>query len=319
VKFCVSFLFLAAVLSAQTPPAAPPQTAVPPAVPPQAAAPATDPNKVILTIGDQKYTVAEYDAWVSSLPDQYQQYAKGPAKRQFAENLVQMKLLSAEAERRKLDKDPKVVQQIQFQRENLLAGALFQNIQETTKPDDAAVLAYYNEHQKDYEKVKARHILIRVKGAPMPAPQGKPELSEDEAKAKADDIVKRLAAGEDFAKVAKAESDDAGSGAQGGELGEFGKGMMVPPFEQAAFAQKVGEVGQPVRSPFGFHIIQVQSHVIKTMADVKPEIEAKLRPELAKKTVEAMREKSKVTLDDSFFGPAQPPAPAPAKPPAQLK
>jgi parvulin-like peptidyl-prolyl isomerase len=313
VKFCVSFLFLAAVLSAQTPPAAPPGAA------PQASPAAADPNKVILTIGDQKYTVAEYDAWVASLPDQYQQYAKGPGKRQFAENLVQMKLLSAEAERRKLDKDPKVVQQIEFQKENLLAGALFQNIQETTKPDDAAMMAYYNEHKNEYEKVKARHILIRVKGAPMPAAPGKPELSEDEAKAKADAIVKRLSVGEDFATVAKAESDDTGSGAQGGDLGEFGKGMMVPPFEQAAFAQKVGEVGQPVRSPFGFHIIQVQSHVIKTMADVKPEIEAKLRPELAKKTVEAMREKSKVTLDDSFFGPAQPAAPAPPKPPVQLK
>jgi parvulin-like peptidyl-prolyl isomerase len=309
VKFCVSFFFLAALLSAQTPPPAAPPAA------PQAAAPASaDPNKVILTVGDQKYTVAQYNAWLDSLPDQYQQYARGPQKRAFAENLIQMKLLSAEAERRKLDKDPKVIQQIEFQRENLLAGAVFQNIQETSKPDDAALQAYFNEHKSEYEKVKARHILIRVKGAPMPPNGDKPELSEDEGKAKAEAIVKRLKGGEDFAVIAKAESDDTGSGAQGGDLGEFGRGMMVPPFEQAAFSQKVGEVGDPVRSPFGFHIIQVQSHVIKTMADAKPEIEAKLRPEIAKKAVEAMRSKSNITIDDSFFGPAAPPAPSPAAP-----
>ena len=305
VKFCTPFLLLALVLSAQTPPAAPPKPA-----------PAADPNKVILIIGDQKFTVGQYELWIESLPEQYQQVARGPGKRQFAENLVQMKLLAQEAERRKLDKDPKVIQQIEFQKENLLAGAVFQNIQETTKPDDAALNAYYNEHKGEYEKIKARHILIRVKGAPMPPNGDKPELSEDEGKAKADAIVKRIAGGEDFAAIAKAESDDTGSGSQGGDLGEFGKGMMVPPFEQAAFSQKIGEVGAPVRSPFGFHIIQVQSHAIKTMADAKPEIEGKLRPELAKKAVEAMREKAKITLDDAFFGPVPPPAAAAPKPPA---
>ena len=309
-KFCAPFLFLAIALSAQTLPPVP-------APKPAPAEPPADPNKVILSIGDQKYTVAQYEAWLDSLPDQYKQYARGAGKRQFAENLIQMKLLSQEAERRKLDKDPKVLQQIEFQKENLLAGAVFQNIQETTKPDDAALLAYFNEHKAEYEKVKARHILIRVKGAPMPPNGDKPELTEEEGKAKSDAIVKRLAAGEDFAAIAKAESDDSGSGAQGGDLGEFGKGMMVPPFEQAAFSQKVGEVGSPVRSPFGFHIIQVQAHAIKTMADAKPEIEAKLRPELAKKTVEAMRDKAKVTIDDSFFGPAAPPAPAAPKPQLQ--
>ena len=295
---------LAVALSAQTPPK--------PVAP--AATAAVDPNKVILTIGDQKFTVAQYEAWIESLPEQYQQYARGAGKRQFADNLVQMKLLSQEAIRRKLDKDPKIIQQIEFQRENLLAGAVFQNIQETTKPDDAALNAYFKEHQAEYEKVKARHILIRVKGAPMPPNGDKPELSEDEGKAKADAIIKRLAGGEDFAAIAKAESDDSGSGAQGGDLGEFGKGMMVPPFEQAAFSQKVGEVGPPVRSPFGFHIIQVQSHAIKTMADAKTEIEGKLRPELAKKAVESMREKATIILDDGFFGPVVPPATMAPKP-----
>ena len=95
--------------------------------------------------------------------------------------------------------------------------------------DDAAVAKYYDEHKSEYESATARHILIRVQGAPMPAAEGKKELTEAEGLAKAQSIQKRIAGGEDFAKVAKAESDDTQSGAQGGDLGVVKRGMMVPP------------------------------------------------------------------------------------------
>ena len=186
---------------------------------------------------------------------------------------------------------------------------MFQNLQDKVKVDDAAIQKAYDEHKADYEMVKARHILIRVKDAPMPAPAGKPELSDADALAKAQAIRKRVAGGEDFAKVAMAESDDTGSGQQGGDLGEFKKGMMVPPFEQAAFAAKVGDITEPVKSPFGYHIIKVEGHTTKTLADVKDDISAKLKPDVARQTVEAMRKNGKVTIDDAFFGPAAPEAP----------
>jgi hypothetical protein len=220
-------------------------------------------------------------------------------------------VLSQEAEKRKLDQEPKVSAQIRFQRENLLAQAMFEELQKNLRIDDAAVGKYYNEHKGEYEVVKARHILIRVKGAPMQAIPGKPELSDEEALAKAQSIRKRLAAGEDFATLAKAESDDTGSNAQGGDLGEFHKGMMVPPFEDAAFIAKVGEVTDPVKSPFGYHLIDVQSHVTKPLAEVRPDIETKIRPELASAAVAAMRKSAAVQMDDAYFGP---PAPAPAGP-----
>ena len=66
-----------------------------------------------------------------------------------------------------------------------------------------------------------------------------------------------LLQGQDFGQVAKDFSKDTGSAAQGGDLGWFGKGQMVPEFEQAAFSQKIGEIGNPVQSQFGYHIIQV--------------------------------------------------------------
>ena len=148
----------------------------------------------------------------------------------------------------------------------------------------------------------------------MPGAEGKPELTDDQALAKANEVRAKLAGGADFAAVAKAESDDTGSAAQGGDLGEFRRGMMVPPFEQSAFSLKVGDISQPVKSPFGYHIIVVQEHKLKTLADSKADIEKAIRPEMARKAVEAMRAKATVNIDDGYFGPA--PVTPPAGPPA---
>src|SRR6185312_15455791 len=109
-------------------------------------------------------------------------------------------------------------------------------------------------HKTDYEVLKARHILIRIKGAPMPGTPGKPELTDAEAKAKAEEIRKRLVAGEDFATIAKAESDDTSSREDGREPGAFTRGRIVPPCATAAFEPTVGDISEPAPSPFGYHL-----------------------------------------------------------------
>jgi len=325
VKFCTAFLALSAfsALFAQEPsaPKTPaPMTPVPMAPAKPADAPA-DPNKVILTIGTTTITAAQYDRLVDSLPQQYQAFARGAGKRQFAENLVQLNILAGEAEKENLDKQSAIQEQLAFNRKDILARAMFEAMQKNVKVDDALVQLYFDAHKNEYESVKAKHILIRVKGAPMPGAEGKPELTDEQALAKAQEVRKKLVAGGDFAVVAKADSDDTGSAQQGGELGEFRHGMMVPPFEQAAFSLKVGEISEPVKSPFGYHIIVVEEHKSKALADVKDDIEKSLRPEMARKALEDLRAKTTVNIDDGFFGPAPAPPPAagaPAPAPAPL-
>lgn len=306
----VAGLGLVVAAQSQTPPPAAPQPK--PQVPGMLApgVEVTDPNKVIMTIGDEKITAAQYDQLVNALPAQYQKAARGPQKRQIAEQMVQLKVLSAEAEKRGIDKEAVVKQQLAFDRENVLAGALYNELMKSIKIDDAALHTYYDAHKADFESVKARHILIRFKGSAVPLRPGTKELTDEEALAKAQDIRKQLQAGGDFIALAKTESDDTGSGANGGDLGSFKHGQMVGAFETAAFALPVGQLSEPVKTQFGYHIIKVEEKQIKSFDDAKAEIADKLRPEAAKKEVDDMRKKAAVTFDDSYFGPAGPAAPA---------
>ena len=261
------------------------------------------PNDVILRIGGREITAGEYDLLVNSVlsPDQ-KEFALGPGRRNFAGRLIELTVLATEAERINLDKRPDVVTQLEVQRENMLSLVLLRKLQQTIAVPEADIQAYYNAHLADYETITARHILIRVKDSPTPATAGKPELSDSEALAKAQTIRKRVVAGEDFAKIAKTESDD--SAEDGGELGELRHGMNVVPFEEAAFALKPGDISEPVRTPFGYHLIQVHTHAPKPMADVKDDILTQLKPELARKALEDIVSKTKYDLNEAFFGPA---------------
>ncbi|OGR03064.1 MAG: hypothetical protein A2511_08570 [Deltaproteobacteria bacterium RIFOXYD12_FULL_50_9] len=117
---------------------------------------------------------------------------------------------------------------------------------------DAEVKAFYDNNPQFFQKseeVKASHILIRV-------PADANEDTKKEAHKKIEAIQAKLKAGGDFATLAK-EQSDCPSKEKGGDLGSFGKGQMVPPFESAAFALKVGETSDIVATEFGYHIIKV--------------------------------------------------------------
>ena len=104
------------------------------------------------------------------------------------------------------------------------------------------------------KKITARHILIQWMGCQSAAPSV--VRTRDQARAVAQDVLRRVKAGEDFPRLVVEFSDEPNAGARGGSLGRFGHGAMVKQFEEAAFALKPGEVSDVVESPFGYHIIQ---------------------------------------------------------------
>lgn len=134
------------------------------------------------------------------------------------------------------------------------------NFNKTTKISDEEMKKYYEDHKKDYyrDEVKASHILISTVDK-----NNKPlsEAKKKEAKKKAEDVLKKVKDGEEFAALAKEYSDDPGSKIQGGDLGYFAKDQMVPEFEAAAYALKVGEISDIVESQYGYHIIKVTDKI----------------------------------------------------------
>ena len=280
------------------------------------AAAAADP--IIVAAGDVSIRQSEFEGAIKTLPAEYQQYATGPGKKQFAEDYLRMKMLAAEGKKAGLDKDPEILQQLDLMHQNLIAQAQLKRIEANIKLSDADLQKVYDANKSQYEQVKAKHILIAFKGSPA-AQAGKPELTEDQAKAKAEDLFKQLAGGASFEELAKKESDDTGSGANGGELGEFGPGQMVPEFEKAAFAVKPGELTPVVRTQFGYHIIKVENHSYTPFAQVKPVIEKNERQARLQAALEKLKTDAKPTFNDAYFAPVVPPTPPAETPKPETK
>jgi peptidyl-prolyl cis-trans isomerase D len=147
------------------------------------------------------------------------------------------------------------------------------------KVSDDAIQKYYAAHQKDYQvpdQVKVRHILIKEAA-------GADAKTDAETKAKAEDVLKQVKAGGNFAELAAKYSDDPGSKGQGGELGFIQHGLTVPAFDKAAFALNPGQTSDLVKTEYGYHIIQSeekQTAHTKPLAEVRPQIEETLSTEL---------------------------------------
>jgi len=262
-------------------------------------APAADP--VVIRIGEVEVHQSEFEALIESLPTEYRVYVQQPeGRRSFAKDFVEMKVLAIEAERTGVAAEPEVATQLQLMRDNTLASAMVSRVEKELEPAETAIEARYEIRMPEFEQVSARHILIAFEGSP--ASREDHLRSDEEARAYADKLRADILAGADFAEVAKAESDDTFSGEKGGDLGAFGRGQMVPEFENAVFGGKIGEVGEIVRTQFGYHIIEVTDRSAKSLAEVRDEIRTELVREAVQARLEQMTSKFDVSYDDGYFG-----------------
>lgn len=189
-------------------------------------------------------TQADFDREFQALPDYAQQmFTNDAGKEKFLNEIINKELLYKEAVKKGYDKGQDYLKKVEeFKKLSLVSELFEKEIMAKAKVSDQEAKDYYDKNRDDFivaKEIRASHILVKT---------------EDEAQK----VLSRLKKGEKFEAVAKAVSVDTGSAKNGGDLGFFKKGQMVPEFERAAAALKVGEItSAPVKSPFGYHIIKV--------------------------------------------------------------
>lgn len=213
-------------------------------------------------------------------------------KKQFPDEAAFQKALAAQG-----TSEPKLKENIKTSL--MVTEVLQEEVGPKVSVTDKDVSDFYAANQASFaegEAVRASHILIAV-------PKNATAEQKAAAKTKAEGLLKQIKGGADFAALAKANSDDPGSAARGGDLGFFEKGQMVPSFDQAAFALKPGQISGLVESPFGYHIIKVTDRrpprtppLTEVSTDIKNFLTNQARQKETTKLVAQLRQKSKIEI-----------------------
>lgn len=209
-------------------------------------------DPVVATVNGQPITEAELALAETELDPQFSRLPQEQKRAAALSAMIEIRLMAAESEKAGVQDDAEFKRRMDFLRLRALHSQ-FVSDKVASSVTDESIRARYDQEiaaAPAQNEVRASHILISV-------PENATEEQKAAAKAKAQEIIGKLDAGGDFAELAKENSSD-GSAAQGGDLGYFGPGRMVPEFEQAALALEVGKhSAEPVQTQFGFHVIKV--------------------------------------------------------------
>jgi peptidyl-prolyl cis-trans isomerase C len=239
-------------------------------------------HDVLAVVNGQQITKMDFD----QLMRQYLMRSGGRMahnKGRIMRNLVTLELLAQEGKKLHLDQDPAVQAQIRLRTNDILARSVVQKyVAENAVVTEEAIRKYYEASKDTYtvgEQITASHILVKT---------------EREAQ----EVLRELKQGKDFASVARAKSIGP-SASKGGALGTFGRGRMVPAFEKAAFALKVGEISAPVHTQFGYHIIKVTNRIAartKPLDEVRGDIRNTLISRYVDTLIADLRRKAKIQI-----------------------
>jgi peptidyl-prolyl cis-trans isomerase C len=244
-------------------------------------------NPVIAKVNNTTITKEDFIKKINRLPEWARnRFQNEEGKKQFLEEIIKEEILYQEAKKQGLNKDKEFQDKLEeFKKMALIAVLLKKEVEEKAKADTKEVRDFYDKHQDEFKtglEVRASHVLVST-----------------EAEAK--DILKRVLKKESFSELAKKFSKDKGSAKKGGDLGFFGRGRMVPEFEKVAFSLEPGEVSNPVKSQFGYHIIQVTDRKegkLRDFEEVKASVERRLTVEKQKTLFESyirkLQEDSKI-------------------------
>jgi len=224
------------------------------------AALAGQPDPILGKAGHHVIKRSDIDRMLAYYPPETQRrLQENPAEVEIlVKRMLEVKIISEMARKNKFDQKPNIKKQLAYVMDDFLSKEYLEKV---IMPDatvsEADLKEFYTQNKNNLavpEQVRARHILFKTD----------PASSEDEkskVKGRAEAVLKRAKAGEDFEKLAEAYSDDQSSRAKGGDLGYFAPGRMLPEFEGVAFYTDPGEISDIVETKYGYHIIKVEDHV----------------------------------------------------------
>jgi len=245
-------------------------------------------DTVVAKIGDRKITMedfkrltASYDAAKQKLLENNPQY-----KVTLLQRFVQGMVISMMARENGFDKRPDIKEQLELVVNDFLATEYLKDqVVAKIKVTDEDMDLYYKTHKDEFGSPEMMRVRVIIVGVPEHAS----EEAKEAAKTKAEGILKRIRAGEDFPKLAAEFSDDGNSKTKGGDLGFLPKGKMSPDFDKAVFSLKVGEVSDVVQTPSGYTIIKAEARkeaIVKPFDKVREQVKAKVFADFRKVKVE---------------------------------
>jgi peptidyl-prolyl cis-trans isomerase C len=250
-------------------------------------------GEVLATYAGKRLTTGKVTKEMERLPSPSRAYLAAPdRKRQFVENMVLNDLLYAEGQKQGFDKDDDIDRQVNELRRRLVVQRVVREFQKPPEITDDDAKKYYDDNPNLYSttQIRASHILVKDEAT---ANEIHDQLKSDPSK---------------FADIAKEKSTDKTSGAKGGDLGMFGQGRMVPEFERVAFALKVGELSDVVKTQYGYHIILISDRKEgerRPFDQVKEQIKATLRnkaiQEQQDKRYADLKSAANVKIDDKVL------------------
>jgi peptidyl-prolyl cis-trans isomerase C len=251
------------------------------------------PQDVLATIGTKTITVQDLENRIKAFPPQYAEALKSKDTREkLLDQMIDEQIVLNAAQKSGIDKSKNFKAQIDAARTQILVSTyLRESIEDKVLVSNDEVNEYYKNNPQQFQETELRrasHILVKT---------------EDEAKA----IQQSLRNGGDFAKIAKEKSIDTGSGANGGDLGFFRKGQMVPEFEKAAYDLKKDATSDIVKTQFGFHIIRLAEIQVRPKIELTDETKAQIKEALTNEKkralladrLEKLRKENKVKKDTS--------------------
>jgi peptidyl-prolyl cis-trans isomerase C len=262
------------------------------------------PETVVAEVNGKKYTAAEVDKLITTLPAQYQQAAR--MQPQLLSQVFLMQRLAEDAEKAGLDQKAPLKEQLEISRLQMLSTAQLTDVNNTMKVTEEDEEKYYKDNPDKFKQVKVRAIYIAFNPASAkPAEDGKKMVTEAEAKSKIESVAKQVQGGADFGKLAHDLSDDKASAAKDGDFGVIKQDSPYPPeITTAVFALKQGEVSAPIRQPNGFYLLRAEEVAESSLNESLAQVSQLARQAKFKEWMDGMKAQYRVKIENpAYFSP----------------